>query len=170
MFFTVSYFINFASTQKINNMRKTFLIFTIILLVTSCSNKYPRMIYNSSIDYSSYTKNGFFITESNSVSFDYEAIGSVTTQITDGWEVVKGKKPEGKSYDYYELKKIKYGEYLPLQYEDAIDQIVSQAKRMGANGLINLTFTYTGSISGKYGGLISPEKITVSGMAIKRKP
>ena len=50
------------------------------------------------IDYSMLTKEGYFVTESNSVSFDYEAIGSIYAVEVGGW-VSKDGRPELKILD-----------------------------------------------------------------------
>lgn len=65
-------------------MKNLFYILLAVLLFTSCS-MYKSINETVVIDYSRYTSQGFFITESNSVSFDYKPIGSVVT-------VVKGTK------------------------------------------------------------------------------
>ena len=37
------------------------------------------------IDYTSLTEFGYFVTESNSVPFDYQSVGSISIEVNGGW-------------------------------------------------------------------------------------
>lgn len=113
------------------------------------------------IDYSRYTSQGFFITESNSVSFDYKPIGSVVT-------VVKGtkKKETGKQNDGDSIQKRKKSFFEEPRAEyysvyEAIDEFVRKSKNTGANGTINFKVSYTNDKEFGNGYVIT-------GMAIKK--
>lgn len=150
-------------------MRKKVLFLSLIAAITlsSCTAKYPVVVLTHSIDYSKHMSNGFFLTESNSVSFDYSPVGSVQVTLQDGWEVVQGKKAEG-YYTNEEFSKIKLGNYAPTTYREALDILVSKAEGMGADGIIGLKFSFIPPIVDKLGNKTGPSKITASGMAIKR--
>ena len=80
-------------------MKKTFLLLLTIIALTSCGRNY--YIQNESIDYSQYTKAGFFITEASAVSFDYEPVASVYTFVYSGNE--KGKWKRATYVDAYPI-------------------------------------------------------------------
>ncbi len=147
-------------------------LFTAIcaFLLTSCAVKYPYKRYSSTIDFSDATRAGFFLTESNSVSFPYEPIGSVSAVVESGFEVIGQNKEQTKDdiYSYSELAKLKFGKYKFAEPEDAISELISAAQKLGANGIINLNLRYTGAIYDKNGNIISPSSYVVSGMAIKK--
>lgn len=121
------------------------------------------------IDYKRYSDRGFFLTESNSVSFDYTPIASVLTVVKGEKQTVAKKNNTGKEVkhsardrreslfgDYTSKKTVKYSVY------DALDELVSRSGKMGADGIINLKiiYTYDKDLGGGY---------DISGMAIKRK-
>lgn len=121
-------------------MRKTFLLLSIILLLSSCGRNY--YIQNESIDYHQYTKADFFITEASSVSFDYEPVASVYTFVYSGNEKGKWKR---------------------ATYVDGVEAVYNDAKQKGANGIINLKYDVTYDKNG------AVNYVYVKGMAIKRK-
>lgn len=145
-------------------MRKILLLIALSAIVCSCATVDFRTPYVKShgvIDYSDYLSKGFFITESNSVNFDYEPIGSVTSVVKSGWEVLNQTKQRVTSvddvYGSYNRSKVKYGDYVSATLEDAIEDLYSAAIALGANGVINFRVTST---EGEY---------VASGMLIKRK-
>lgn len=150
-------------------MRKTILFLSLIAVITlsSCTIKYPAVALTHSIDYSKHMSNGFFLTESNSVSFDYSPVGSVNVVLQDGWEVTQGKKNEG-YYTQEEYSKLKLGKYVYATYDDTLDLLVKKAKSMGADGIIGLRLHYISPSIDKNGYRVGPGKITASGMAVKR--
>lgn len=150
-------------------MRKTilFLLLLSAITLTSCSVKYPVVLRTASIDYLVHMNNNFFLTESNSVSFDYTPVGSMQVSLQDGWEVKKGKKDSG-YYDMDDLRRVKYGDYAPATYEDALQHLVDLAKDSGADGIIGLKFHYQDAPRNQFGTKVGWGKVTVSGMAIKR--
>lgn len=147
-------------------MNKIYLFFICMLIIifTSCNVYDPYIISNHTIDFSSYSKEGFFITESNSVSFEYEPIGSIITEVYSGYNAEEIKiKEENEIYGEI-TKTIKKGVYVKASPDDAIYFLIEQAKELGANGIINLKIQPVSSkneykIIGYY----------VTGMAIKKK-
>jgi uncharacterized protein YbjQ (UPF0145 family) len=121
----------------------------------------PYLKYHGVVDYSKYMSRGFFITEANSVSFDYESIGSVTAGVESGWEILdtttKTTTSKDDVYGSSTKTKIKYGEYIQAELDDAIEELYSTSIELGADGVINFSIR---SSLGEY---------VVSGMAIKRK-
>lgn len=113
------------------------------------------------IDYSRYTSQGFFITESNSVSFDYKPIGSVVTVVKGTKKKETGKQGKGDSVQ--ERKKSFFDEPRAEYYSvyEAIDEFVRKSKNAGANGTINFKVSYTNDKEFGNGYVIT-------GMAIKK--
>lgn len=156
---------SFAETKV---MMKKIFIFVILLTLTSCGMRY--VICTNSIDYSAYTKDNFFITESNSVSFNYDPVGSISVDIFSGL-IDNPKKPtytiKVGAYNSAEIYNPEWGKTPPkimkyASYEDALFYLSNRAKKMGANGIINLKFR---TIIGQYGQI---ESICATGMAIRR--
>lgn len=146
-------------------MRKILLIILTVFILSSCASipdiRKPYIRSNGVVDYSEYTSRNFFITESNSVSFDYDPIGSVVAFVESGWEVLnrttKTITSKDDVYGTASKEKIKYGDYVYAELNDAIEELYQVCKEMGADGVIN--FSYSSS-DGEY---------VVSGMAIKIK-
>jgi len=135
--------------------------------MASCA---PTRIHKSVyfVDYSFY--DNFFITESNSVSFEYKPIGSIGVSLT-GYEEINNKptvkeslKTEREDDIYYSNDSntgVNYSIYNPT-LEDAIEIVVSEVKNKGGNGIINFKCEIIlGSSSASEGWF-------VSGMAIKK--
>ena len=141
-----------------------FFIFTVCVLSSCVSvpdSRSPYLRYHGVIDYSKYMSKGFFITEANSVSFDYEPIGSIAAGVESGWEILnhttKTTTSDDDVYGSSTKTKVKYGEYIRAELDDAIEELYQACKELGADGVINF------SISSSLGEYV------VSGMAIKRK-
>lgn len=122
-------------------MKRYFYILLIALFFTNCA---PSIYMNSYvIDLSKYNSQGLFITESNSVMFDYDPVGLVGT-FGGGKEFVKG------------------GTTKLLTLEDVFSKFVEDCKSKGANAVINI------KIEQKY-DQSNGNTFYISGMAIKRK-
>ena len=106
------------------------------------------------IDYSMFP--GMFLTESNSVSFDYQPIGSLYAEETSG--DIRTVRKEIKNNEIYSGGyEIADGKYRLANPQSALAFATDKAKQMGGNGIINL---HIKKIDGGY---------CVTGMVIKRK-
>lgn len=122
------------------------------------------------IDYRYVTSKGFFITESNSVSFNYAPIGRIEMYAERYFSEIKKGDPDYEKYgalsenDYNAVKNghpIKVYDF-PSIYK-IFDQIMADGKTMGANGVINFKIDYKYNSSSPL-----PSQIFVSGMYIKK--
>jgi len=131
-------------------------------ILTSCS-KYTIISESYSIDYSKYYKEGFFVSESNTLSKEYEPVASVIYVCRAGYEVsspaVYTTTKNGQSYI---TRAAKYGKYKVVTAQEAIDAFVAKAKELGANGVINFQLTVLPPSTEK-----SDFGFSVTGMAIK---
>lgn len=132
-------------------MKKIIISAVSVLLLSSCAITGPYYReYSNSIDYSKYSKKGFFITESNSVSFDYIPVATVYCVIHDGYvRIVDGKEYQIQG-ETYKSKDIEW----KIGYADTtLEKLYQESHKLGADGIINLQFSNN----------------RASGMAIKRK-
>lgn len=138
---------------------KNILLLLSIVLLSSCTRNY--YIENVSLDYSKYTKQGFFITESPTVQFNYEPIASLYTFVYSGkdkkWSKENSMKNQGTDYFSLENNNIR-----KAKYSDGIEAIYQEAMKKGADGIINITYDV---VYNK--GIV--DYVCVKGMAIKRK-
>ena len=151
-------------------MKAKFTISTAIvlgLMLTSCS---PKILYSEAVgfvDYSTYQDQGMFLTESNSVNFEYDAIGSVTVVVYSGNTVVSPTSRVEANDIYGDettiQSKMKWKSASP---EDALNAAVKQVSNKGGNGLINIKITPTTEIGTSR---TSRSGFLVTEMAIKRK-
>ncbi len=144
---------------------KQFLFFVTTILLMSCSVKHIYTATSQVLDYEKYSKQGFFITESNSVSFDYTPIGSVLVRVYSGYvyegtEYVKKFKSNG---TYTEIPTIRAGEWKDCDLNDAFAQLHQEAISRGANGVINLKYEFIHSFSDN-----TPNRWIVTGQLIRR--
>lgn len=125
-------------------------------------------------DYRPVAQNGFFVTEANTVPFDYEPIGSMVLEQYNGYVSESGEKikkevvgyddvfmdklPEKGSKEAKQKNKYKYA-----TAESTLEAFAEQAKMKGANGVIGIKFQWIDSKS------VSGNGIVVSGMLIRRK-
>lgn len=154
-----------------------------VLVLSSCGIIAPKTIFVSSVtwvDYKPYSDQGFFITESNSVSFDYIPVSSLSSIYRSGYASVDmidntDRKERGYRDDVYSKTiqtrntKVEVGDFIEATPQDALDELYRKAVELGANGIINLrigAFTEIGTDNrGDYITLIG---YTATGMAIKR--
>ena len=155
-------------------MKKILMLLMVVGLFSSCGiNKLP---YTSNIyvlDYKYFTEKGFFITESNSVNFDYEPVGSISVLISSGYvksEKELAKQNSKKSFDdsLYPFVNSYGSKFIAANYNDALDMIYDEAKAQGGNGVINLKTASYPAVYNEKGILLSESYITVSGMVIKK--
>lgn len=120
-------------------MSRFLLLLTIVVSMSSC---FPleQMTVTEIKDYSSLTDKGIFVTEANSVNFDYTPIGSVVSTTLSGIDDL--------------------GRYV-LNMDKAFDNIAEELLKKEANGLINLKIM-SSYVNNLY-------YITITGMAIRTK-
>jgi hypothetical protein len=144
---------------------KQFLILLTATLLMGCSVKHIYTATSQVLDYEKYSKQGFFITESNSVSFDYTPIGSVVVRVFSGYvnegtEYVKKFKSNG---TYTENPTIRAGEWKDCDLNDAFTQLYKEAISKGANGVINLKYEFSPSFSD-----YTPDRWIITGQLIRK--
>lgn len=146
-------------------MKKFFIIALVSVILTGCSSSIPYVVDASFIDYSVYSKNGVFLTESNSVNFEYEPVGSVSSTVFSG--NIKGvKKSSFIDEELYTKESTeRCNKWKKADVRDAISQLVEVAKNQGANGIINLKIQ---PISEKTSENTYRTGFLVTGMAIKK--
>jgi hypothetical protein len=145
-------------------MKKNLIFIFLLSFTISCITTQKSVFY---VDYSKY--DDFFITESNSVSFDYLPIGSICVSYT-GYSIIsqiplKEKVKNTKQDDiYYFSTKEKEGTFYGHNpaLAEAIDIAVKETKGKGGNGIINFNYKAVYNKSGIQTGWF------VGGMAIKR--
>lgn len=137
-------------------MKKVFLLLLTAIALSSCVTR-SYYVETGSIDYSQYTKEGFFMTEASSVSFDYEPVASVYTIIYSGEDKEWAKKNKSKENPFpSKWRRPTYAEGVDVIYKDAISK--------GANGIIGLKYQAVHTLKEGY-----LNYIYVEGMAIKKK-
>lgn len=127
-------------------MNKTICGLLLILLLGACGSLPEPESRIGVIDYTPLIKAGIFVTESNSVNFDYTAVGSIVATEKGGWVNGRPKRPTT---------------------EDALKNIIKELERMGANGIINLNIIPSVEMSDDLMSKVFVSVITVKGMAIK---
>nr|DAT27615.1 MAG TPA: Putative heavy-metal-binding protein [Caudoviricetes sp.] len=164
-------------------MKKVLLLFALTIGFYSCKTALPEpktLLLTTSYD--AFQKSGIFVTESNSVNFEYTSLGNVSVSDYGGW-VKKNKykaddaptskvyNPQNDMYLGYEpadrgssiLSKSKY---LFPNVGNSISLLITKIKDMGGNGIINLHISYSKESYYKSAAVV--DVITVSGMVIKK--
>lgn len=150
-------------------MKKILFISIIALFLSSCVTYKPAYTrFTEGVDFSEYTRRGFFITESNSVSFNYDPVGSLSSVVRGGYEVLGTDTYRSEDEVYGTHTKVRYGSFIPASVDDALDELYNSARELGADGIINFKLTYHPSEYEK-NVLVRHSSYVVSGMAIKRK-
>lgn len=140
-------------------MKRLFYLLVVLLSLVSCRTTFelsPPRYYSSHIDYSYLTDRGIFITESNSVSFEYKTLGSLFIECTGGW-VKNDKKNKVDMEDIYMRTEGKYI-YVKPSLEDAFNLAVEELDKMKGNGIVNFNISTGGNSN----------TIIITGMVIKR--
>lgn len=154
-------------------MKKLLLTVCAVMALTLCSclSTFKNTVYFT--DYRPVAQNGFFVTEANTVPFDYDPIGSMTLKQYNGVEIEKENKvkKEVTGYDDVYMDKLpektakpekKKSNYKYATAESALEAFAEVAKNKGANGVIGLRIQFILYKDSKQG-------IEVSGMLIHRK-
>lgn len=120
------------------------------------------------IDYKEAGQGKVFITEANSVSFDYEPLGSILVEETSGMVKLTVPTTEKERNDdslYGPGPSTKtVNSYSEATAQTALNYAAQEAVRLGGDGIINLRLSSTHD--GKGASVVS---VSVSGMVIKRK-
>ncbi len=155
-------------------MKNLIVLAVMAVFLFGCSvHKTPYVSTAVVLDYSEYTNKGFFLSESNSVSFDYKALGSVSAVSTGGYEVLSTTERKNMQDDVYTSqepsKSVKYGKYKAASSKDALSSLCNKAMEIGANGVINISTSYIpGTYDSKTGALLSGNSYVITGMAIRK--
>lgn len=140
-------------------MKKILMCCSLVLILASCAS-YPKPFATSTkFDYSQFKAANVYVTQSPSVNFEYEALGEV----------------QGISYAGYDKKQVKSNtvkgsyavasHYVAASSQIAIKKMIEELKAMGANGIINLHYSYIPDLTTG----MKIDKVVISGMAIVRK-
>lgn len=127
--------------------KKILLLGALVLGLSSCS-----MMTNKSLQYTEvgtvidYSKYDMFITEATSVNFEYNPIGSVQGFVSSGYQGGGNN-------------------YITATPDDAVRILVSNAKMIGAYGLISVKISRNVEYNSEYKNAVV--SYTASGMAIK---
>lgn len=149
-------------------MKKILVFLAAALFLSSCVTHKPAYTrFTEGVDFSEYTRRGFFITESNSVSFNYDPVGSLTSVVRGGYETL-GTDTHTSDEVYGTYTNVRYGGFISASVDDALDELYNSARELGADGIINFRLTYHPPEYEK-NVLVVHSSYVVSGMAIKRK-
>lgn len=155
-------------------MKKLIMFAILALVLSGCSvYKTPYLSTATVLDYSEYTNKGFFLSEANSVNFEYKALGSVSAVTTGGYEVISSTDRKNMQDDVYlssgSSKKVKYGPYRWASSEDALATLCDKAMEISANGIINIKITYIpATYDPKTGLRATSDSYVITGMAIRK--
>jgi hypothetical protein len=142
-------------------------LFAIVMLaMASCKSMLQQFTQKTYVlDYSKASKQGVFLTEANSVSFEYTPIASIVVTSTDGMaKVAKATKSYGDdSYGGSDTKISYKDEWQVATYEQTLDRAVQSCIDLGGDGIINITFNLNHDSQGGVTGN------TLRGMVIRRK-
>lgn len=138
---------------------KKILIILSIWFFASCATYSPVVNF---LDYSAYTQEGIFLTESNSVSFRYEPVGSISVLLYSGYAISRqSMKKENKPEDDIYYNSPISSNYQNATIQEALRLTVEKAKSQGADAVINLKYQYIQAFKNV------PSGWYVSGMAVK---
>lgn len=130
------------------------------MFFTGCMPTAKFGVTSNFVDYTKYTVKGFFISEANSVSFEYDAIGSISTLVLSGNQ---GCKNENTKFKGGLVGDATNRDYVSATPQDVIEGLYNEAVKQGANGIINVR------IEPYFNTLTKREGLQGSAMAIKRK-
>lgn len=153
-------------------MRKLSFLIVIIatFVMTACSVKIPYRYSMNYIDYNAVSQQyGVFITESNSVGFDYQPIGSISLMERSGNEVKSGEsETEAKDGVYSKslITTVKYGDWIDASIDELLKIACQKAIEQGGNGIINMKIEYLPSTV--VNNVVYSEGYRITGMIIKR--
>lgn len=140
-----------------------FTLMVIVLICSSCQTS-PYIQKVNYLDYSFFKERNFFITETNTVSFPYESLGSIYVIVRSGKLYKTTDFDEPDSYKPMYQRK---GKYKRATLEDAYQLIYDSAKEKGANGILRFKIEYLtlGTNAGKDKPI---DSYIITGMTIKK--
>lgn len=156
-------------------MNKLSLIVGVVLvaLLASCKSSTPAFKHEAYlVDLRTMTDDGFFITESNSVGFDYQPIGVMTLFEYSGedktYVVTQQEVQQDLNDGIYvqSMMKRQSKHWRTADSQSALNEMVRVAKEQGANGIINLSIKYNYYIYNEVPMYL--ESVEVRGMLIRR--
>lgn len=148
-------------------MKKILLLSFCTIALSSCATYLPApKSVIGMIDYSGLTNRGIFVTESNSVSFDYEPIGSIYVEEVGGWIRKDGKPNFVDSKDDYYVGSSSKKVYQAPDIQAVYVKLSNKLKDVNANGLINLKIISTSEFDQLSKTTVG--KIVITGMAINK--
>lgn len=137
-------------------MKKILFLAVVVVMFSSCAA--PYIVSAKTLDYDKISgQKDFFITESNSVNFDYKPIGSVLAISVAGMSIVD---------DEYKDTDFKTKRFKSANVEDAFKKMCEEAISKGADGIINVKTKYSQAYTLQY--TYYPEDWVATGMMIKR--
>lgn len=136
----------------------------------SCKVSYlktPYYQYAVFADYRLLAEKGFFVTEAESVSFDYETIGFMSVEVASGYkDIIKDGKAVEKKVGLLEEKT---EEYKVATLQESLEYFREKAVSIGANGAIRLNVYTKSSMPLSPGSFVfTPSSYVISGMLIKK--
>lgn len=142
------------------------LLVCLLSALSSCHTPMTHATYY--IDYQEAGQGKVFITEANSVSFEYEPLGSILVEETSGVVKITVPTTEKERNDdslYGPGPSTKtVTSYSNATAQTALNYAAQEAIRLGGDGIINLKLSANLDSKGR-----KIETISVSGMVIKRK-
>lgn len=145
-------------------MRRAYFIVSVmaLFLITSCTaTKYIPYQHASVIDYWYLQERGMYVSESNTVNFPFETIGSVIIEVRSG-------DLDKKSFSDYITKDTQHtGRVLAQAREEVLERIYQELKALDANGIINIKTELLMPIPAGQGQYYGPG-YSITGMAIQK--
>lgn len=138
-------------------MKKVLLLSTILAIaMSSCVTMSKYGVYTSFADFRPYLEKGFFISTYSETPYACNFVGHIESIVLSGEDLSFGGKKTS-------LAGPVRGEFRAATTEDAIEAVYQQAIKAGADGVIDLKFSYA---TDQYGNVTST---TARGIAIKKK-
>lgn len=145
-------------------MKRILFALVVIVLICSSCQTYEYLQKVNYLDYSFFKEKNFFITETNTVSFPYESLGSIYVIVRSGKLYKTTDINERDSYKPIYQRK---GKYKKATLEDAYQLIYDSAKEKGANGILRFKIEYI--TLGPDAGKDKPiDGYIITGMTIKK--
>lgn len=162
-------------------MKNILSIFLLIFVLSSCSYNVIAPYYKGGtyIDFKRYADNGVFISETPGVPFDYDPIGSLVIEVTNGEDRSKTKLKDTEKAEYINNKGNKVTIWPDANYPitsftiyDAMDVMADSIKAMGGNGILNFKHELLNGehyLGNKGKRIIVLDGYRITGMVFKRK-